>query len=55
MPWISRARFRPLIGAPEGVLLAQQTAANLHATVGDRIAIQRAGLATAEVKIDGHR
>jgi putative ABC transport system permease protein len=46
-------QIRPLIGASEGVLLAQQTAANLHATVGDRIAIERAGLATAEVKIDG--
>ena len=46
-------QIRPLIGASEGVLLAQQTAANLHATVGDRIAIERAGLATAEVKIEG--
>ena len=53
MARISRARFRPLIGASEGVLLAQQTAANLHATVGDSIAIERAGLPTAEVKVDG--
>ena len=46
-------QIRLLIGASEGVLLAQQTAANLHATVGDSIAIQRAGMATAEVKVDG--
>ena len=46
-------QIRPLIGASEGVLLAQQTAANLHATVGDRIAIERAGLATVEVEIEG--
>ena len=46
-------QIRPLIGAAEGVLLAQQTAANLHATVGDSIAIERAGLPPAEVKVDG--
>ena len=46
-------QIRRLIGASEGVLLAQQTAANLHATVGDSIAIERAGLAPAEVKVDG--
>src|SRR5262252_7656688 len=28
-------QIRPLVGAPEGVLLAQQTAANLHAALGD--------------------
>jgi putative ABC transport system permease protein len=46
-------QIRPLIGAGEGVLLAQQTAANLHATVGDSVAIERAGLPPAEVKVDG--
>ena len=29
-------QIRLLLGSAEGVLLAQQTAANLHATVGDR-------------------
>jgi putative ABC transport system permease protein len=46
-------QIRSLIGAAEGVLLAQQTAANLHATVGDSITIERAGLPPAEVKVDG--
>ena len=46
-------QIRPLIGASEGVLLAQQTAANLHAMVGDSITIERAGLPPAEVKVDG--
>ena len=46
-------QIRSLIGAGEGVLLAQQTAANLHATVGDSIAIERAGLPPVEVKVDG--
>jgi putative ABC transport system permease protein len=46
-------QIRSLIGAVEGVLLAQQTAANLHATVGDSIAVERAGLPPVEVKVDG--
>jgi putative ABC transport system permease protein len=35
-----------------GVLLAQQTAANLHASVGDTIAIARQGLAPVQVTVD---
>jgi putative ABC transport system permease protein len=46
--------IRPLVGSPDGVLLAQQTAANLHARVGDRISILRHGvLKVAILQVDG--
>ena len=45
--------IRPLIGARDGVLLAQQTAANLGATVGSEISIGRPGLPRARVAVDG--
>jgi putative ABC transport system permease protein len=45
--------LRTLSGAGTGVLLAQQTAANLHAKPGDTVAIQRAGLPRAKVRVDG--
>ncbi|MDT4919137.1 MAG: putative transport system permease protein, partial [Pseudonocardiales bacterium] len=44
---------RSLAGAAEGVLLAQQTAANLHARVGDTISIGRAGLEPFTARVDG--
>jgi putative ABC transport system permease protein len=47
------AELRTLAGADSGVLLAQQTAANLHARLGDVISIGRAGLPPVEVKVDG--
>lgn len=47
------AEFRLLVGSSKGVLLAQQTAANLHATVGDTITIQRIGLPSVDVKVAG--
>src|SRR5262249_2935954 len=44
----------PMAGAGEGVLGAQQTAANLHVSIGDMVTIQRpGGLPPADVKIDG--
>src|SRR5262249_4919066 len=44
----------PMAGAGEGVLAAQQTAANLHVSIGDIVTIQRpGGLPPADVKIDG--
>jgi putative ABC transport system permease protein len=46
-------QMRRLIGGASGVLLAQQTAANLHASVGDTIAIGRMGLPPASVRVDG--
>jgi len=45
--------IRPLVGAAEGILLAQQAAANLHAHVGDTIAVKRIGLPPERVRIDG--
>lgn len=45
--------IRYLVGARTGVLLAQQTAANLGATVGSKIAIARPGLPKAIVTVDG--
>jgi putative ABC transport system permease protein len=44
---------RGLAGSGDGVLLAQQTAANLHATPGDTIQIGRPGLVPASVRVDG--
>ena len=44
--------IRDLIGSGQ-ILLAQQTAANLHAEPGSVVAIRRAGLPDAEVTIDG--
>lgn len=44
---------RSLTGAGEGVLLAQQTAANLHAGPGDTVQVARAGLPPVTVVVDG--
>jgi len=52
-----RQRFpgeiRQLSGSPAGVLLAQQTAANLHVRPGDQVSIGRAGNAPAVVTMAG--
>ncbi|MFE3037277.1 FtsX-like permease family protein [Streptomyces canus] len=52
-----RARFpdavRTLSGSSTGVLLAQQTASNLHAAPGDTVAIQLPGAGLHRVKVDG--
>src|SRR6478752_2844747 len=45
--------LRTLAGSGSGVLLAQQTAANLHAQPGDQIAIGRPDAAPARVTVDG--
>jgi len=47
------AELRPLIGSLDGVLVAQQTAANLQVTVGDPVTIQRLGLPPVTVKVEG--
>jgi putative ABC transport system permease protein len=47
------AELRPLLGSQDGVLIAQQTAANLHAVPGSQVTIQRPGLPPAMLKIDG--
>lgn len=45
--------IRTLVGSDTGVLLAQQTAANLHAAPGDQISISRPGAPPAKVTVDG--
>jgi len=47
------AAIRTLVGSDTGVLLAQQTAANLHAAPGDQITIRRPGARPAKVIVDG--
>ena len=41
------------LGSADGVLVAQQTAANLHVTVGSVITVQRIGLPPVQVKVEG--
>ncbi|MEW2087035.1 FtsX-like permease family protein [Streptomyces sp. NPDC005283] len=52
-----RTRFpdaiRTLSGSSTGVLLAQQTASNLHAAPGDTIGLQLPGAGLRQVKVDG--
>ncbi len=48
-----RGELRDLAGASDGVLLFQQTAANLNAASGDTITIGREGLGPATVTVDG--
>jgi putative ABC transport system permease protein len=45
--------LRTLSGSATGVLVAQQTAANLHAEPGDTVIISRPGLSAAKVTIGG--
>lgn len=42
-----------LQGSADGVLIASQTASNLHVTVGDTVTVQRMGLAPVDLKITG--
>jgi putative ABC transport system permease protein len=46
-------QLRVMLGDRSGVLLAQQTAANLHASIGDSFTIQRFGLPPVELKVAG--
>jgi putative ABC transport system permease protein len=52
-----RSRFpdavRTLSGSSAGVLLAQQTASNLHAAPGDTIGVQLPGIGVRQVRVDG--
>ncbi|MGW3313812.1 FtsX-like permease family protein [Streptomyces sp. NPDC001073] len=45
--------MRTLSGSPTGVLLAQQTAANLHAVPGDTVTVQLPGAGVRQVRVDG--
>ncbi len=47
------AEIRNLAGGSSGVLLAQQTAANLHVRPGDSVQVGRAGLPPVTVRVDG--
>lgn len=46
-------QLRTLAGADTGVLVAQQTAANLHVAVGDTVTVARPGLPAVPVHVDG--
>lgn len=46
-------QIRLVLGSPDGVLIATQTAANLHVTVGDTVSVQRIGVAPVDVRIAG--
>ena len=52
-PAIFPGEIRLLTGTLNGVLIAQQTAANLHVGVGDRVAIGRLGFPSASVTVGG--
>ncbi|MFF7977057.1 FtsX-like permease family protein [Streptomyces sp. NPDC007905] len=45
--------IRTLSGSPNGVLLAQQTASNLHAAPGDTIGVRFPGAGVRQVRVDG--
>jgi len=45
--------IRRLTGKKQGILIAQQTAANLHVKEGDMVTIKRIGLPSVKVKVDG--
>jgi putative ABC transport system permease protein len=47
------AQIRRLVGSVDGVLIAQQTAANLHVTVGDQVVIHRHQTSDIAVTIAG--
>ena len=47
------AEIRQLTGAKQGVLVAQQTAANLHIKEGDTVVIKRIGLSPVHIKVHG--
>ncbi|MFD7681009.1 FtsX-like permease family protein [Streptomyces sp. NPDC060187] len=45
--------FRPLTGGAGGVLLAQQTASNLHVGPGDSVTVRLPGASTGQVRVEG--
>lgn len=45
--------LRAMLGRTGGILIAQQTAANLHVAVGDTVSIARIGLPSVMARIDG--
>src|SRR5207248_3168557 len=47
------AEVRSMLGSTAGVLIAQQTAANLHIAVGDTLSVMRLGLPPMKARVDG--
>ena len=47
------SELRPMLGRTDGILIAQQTAANLHVSVGDSLTVMRQGLAPVTARVDG--
>lgn len=47
------AAVRPLVGSMTGILIAQQTAANLHVTVGDTVSVTLMARPAVTAQIDG--
>ena len=45
--------LRRMLGRADGILIAQQTAANLHVGVGDTVTVTRTGLPPVMARIDG--
>jgi putative ABC transport system permease protein len=45
--------IRQLTGSGQGILVAQQTAANLHVKNGDTVTIKRIGVPPVRIKVDG--
>ena len=48
-----KGSIRALSGSTDGVVLAQQTAANLHVVPGDMVQVGRAGLAPQSLRVTG--
>ncbi len=46
-------QIRVVLGHSDGVMIATQTAANLHVTVGDRVTVQRVNLPPVDATISG--
>lgn len=45
--------LRPLLGATGGILIAQQTAANLHVGIGDTVTVIRIGVPPVNLRVEG--
>jgi putative ABC transport system permease protein len=45
--------LRPMLGRTDGILIAQQTAANLHVSLGDSVSVTRLGLPPVVARING--
>ena len=46
-------QIEPIVGSADGVVLASQTASNLHVVPGDKVSVQRIGAPLVEVTVAG--